>query len=138
MNDRWLILGGLGLFLLLVTWPLWQGLAAGTTSAGPQLPKAKAGTVCVAPVDWMRSSHMELLMAWRDGKVRRQERTYLGSNGTSYAVSLSATCLNQCHGGDQEKFCSRCHAYAGVPAPDCWRCHVAPVRTAALAAGGAQ
>ena len=138
MNDRRLILAGLGLFLLLVTWPIWQGLASGAKNGGPKVPKAKAGTACVAPSEWMRSSHMELLMAWRDGKVRRQQRTYLAFDGKSYPVSLSATCLNQCHGGDQEQFCARCHAYAGVPAPDCWRCHVAPVKTVALVTGGDQ
>jgi len=141
MNDRWLIFAGLLLFTALVTYPVWHGLAARSSTAGPELRKVPGQASCVAPRETMRRSHMALLMAWRDGKVRRQQRQYAAADGQVYAVSLTGTCLTRCH-GSKEQFCDRCHAYAGVPAPDCWGCHTSPAteagpQTASLP-GGAQ
>ena len=84
---------------------------------------------------------MNLLMNWRDGKVREQKRRYTAYDGKVYDVSLAGTCLTQCH-GSKDDFCDRCHIYAGVPAPDCWGCHISPpaasTATAAITAGGAR
>ncbi|MBE0596441.1 MAG: sulfate reduction electron transfer complex DsrMKJOP subunit DsrJ [Desulfuromonadales bacterium] len=125
MRDRVLIFAGLSLFLALVTYPVWQGLAARSSTAGPVLPATAAGQKCVAPRDVMRVAHMEMLMSWRDLKVRENQRTYTAADGTVYTIDLTATCLTQCH-GPKEKFCDSCHAYAGVPAVNCWSCHTSP------------
>jgi hypothetical protein len=123
MGDRFLIFTGLVLFVALVTFPVWRDLAEGTTTKGPKVQAAQ-GKTCVAPVEYMRTDHMDLLMAWRAGKVRHQKRRYTAFNGKVYRVSLTNTCL-RCHGGEQE-FCGRCHAYAGVPPLVCWKCHLSP------------
>lgn len=139
MRDRLLIFSGLCLFVALVTFPVWQGISAQTSTEEPAVKRAREGKTCVAPRNFMRVAHMDLLMAWRDGKVREQRRRYTAYDGTVYDVSLTKTCLNQCHGSKAD-FCDRCHAYAGVPAPDCWGCHTSPpaesTRTASASAGG--
>jgi hypothetical protein len=71
----------------------------------------------------MRSSHMDLLNAWRDDVVRRADRVWVGPHGKEYDKSLSLTCMG-CHSNKAE-FCDRCHNYASVN-PYCWECHVAP------------
>ena len=70
----------------------------------------------------MRADHMQLLVAWRDESVRQAQTTYVASDGKKYDISLTGTCL-KCH--SKEKFCDRCHSYAGVQ-PNCWSCHTAP------------
>lgn len=137
MRDRILIYAGLCFFVALVTFPVWRGVAAHSSTRGPEL-KAPVGQACVAPRTTMREKHMDLLMEWRDAKVRLGERRYVAADGKSYAISLSGTCLNQCH-GSKDQFCDRCHQFAGVPVPDCWGCHLSPAaepaRVAAVAAG---
>ncbi|MBT0651438.1 sulfate reduction electron transfer complex DsrMKJOP subunit DsrJ [Geomobilimonas luticola] len=138
MGDRPLIYGGLCLFVALVTFPVWKGVAAQSSTKGPEVKAVVDKKQCVAPRAYMREAHMELLVAWRDGKVRRQERHYTARDGTVYNVSLTGTCLTQCH-GSKEKFCDSCHEYAGVSAPNCWGCHTSPpaepAKMAAAAAG---
>jgi hypothetical protein len=143
MNDRPVIIGGLVLFLALVTFPIWYNVAAGTSPRPPALTPPSAGGVavvraresssgrgpaasCVAPRDYMRASHMTLLAGWRDDVVRRGDRRYVAYDGHRYEKSLSATCFT-CH-DNKVQFCDRCHDYAGVN-PTCTDCHVAP-RTA--------
>lgn len=138
MRDRLLIYAGLGLFVLLVAYPVWYGLFAGTTAAGPDITTARGKGDCVAPKNEMRAAHMTLLMGWRDTKVRNGERTFRNRDGAEYAISLTGTCLTRCHGGNREKFCDRCHSFAGVPTPDCWQCHVSPVTPVASMTGGQQ
>ncbi len=124
MRDRALIYAGLAFFLALVTFPVWHNLRAGTSSKGPE-PKLPANEKqCVAPTAYMRSSHMDLLVSWREGVVRQRERVYRAFNGRTYNVSLTGTCLSQCH-QNKADFCDRCHNYAGVTAY-CWDCHVDP------------
>ena len=125
MRDRLLIYTGLLLFVALVTFPLWQGLAARGSTKGPELKLPAGRKNCVAPIPYMREAHMDLLMKWRDAKVRGQMRRFTANDGTTYNVSLTGTCLTQCH-GSREQFCDRCHAYAGVPTPTCWGCHTSP------------
>ena len=116
MRDKPVIYLGLLLFVALVTFPLWQGLAARSSTREPDVRKAAGHKNCVAPRSYMREAHMELLMKWRDAKVRGRQRNYTAYDGAVYAISLSGACLTKCH-GSKDEFCDRCHVYAGVPTP---------------------
>ncbi len=126
MRDRGIIVAGLSLLLVLITFPIWYNLAAGTTSKGPDPKLPVQEKTCVAPVDYMRTSHMDLLMTWRDQVVRQHVRTFTADDGKNYTMSLTQTCM-KCH-ANKADFCDRCHGYAGV-APTCWDCHVDPKLT---------
>ena len=78
---------------------------------------------CVEATPFMRDSHMKLLIQWRDQVVRENMRLYKGSDGKTYTMSLTNTCLN-CH-SNKEQFCDQCHNYVGV-SPNCWNCHIIP------------
>ena len=125
MYNGGLIKAGLALFLVLATFPLWYNLALGDSAARPELemPDPAVHPNCVAPLEQMRSSHMDLLDDWRDAVVRDGERIYTADDGTKYEMSLTKTCMD-CH-TNKEKFCDRCHDYMDV-APYCWDCHNAP------------
>lgn len=123
MRDRVLIFCGLALFVSFVTYPVWHGVASGNRE--PELARVAGQSSCVAPRSFMRQSHMALLNQWRNAKVRSGQRSFAAADGTPFVISLSGTCLTQCHGSAAE-FCDRCHRYAGVPAPDCWHCHTSP------------
>ena len=123
MRDRYVIIAVLVLALVALTSPVWYARVEGESARGPDLKRPLRETACVMPVAYMRTSHMDLLMTWRDGVVRRHERTWTAPDGKHYAASLSGTCL-KCHSNKAE-FCDRCHAYANV-APYCWDCHVDP------------
>ena len=123
MRDRPFIVGGVIVFAVFVTVPFWRSLATPTaTLALPVIKSPALERQCVAPVTYMRTSHMQLLHEWRDGVVRTGQRKYIAYNGKVYEKSLTQTCLSACHGSRQE-FCDRCHAYSGVSALDCWNCH---------------
>jgi [DsrC]-trisulfide reductase subunit J len=134
MRDRVLIYFGLFLFLALATFPVWHGVAAQTSTREPEVKTAAGEKSCVAPRAYMRQAHMELLMRWRDARVRGQERRYTAYDGKVYAISLTRTCLTQCH-GSKDEFCDRCHSYAGVSAPNCWGCHTSPPAVQGAMAG---
>lgn len=123
MRDRPFIYAALVSFLLLMGTPLWVSMARETPPARPELLAPEKGTACVAPLDYMRSSHMLLLAEWRQSAVRDGLRTYTTHTGAEVKISLSGTCL-RCHGSRAE-FCDRCHSYAGVN-PSCANCHVDP------------
>ncbi len=123
MRDRVWIHAGLLLFLGLFTYPVWHGLAAHTNSKPPALVLPAKAKQCVAPLSYMRSDHMKLLMDWRYQVVRDNSWQYVSYNGTAYEKNLTGTCLN-CH--NQEKFCQRCHTYVGIRTPYCWSCHIDP------------
>ncbi|MBZ5497239.1 MAG: sulfate reduction electron transfer complex DsrMKJOP subunit DsrJ [Acidobacteriia bacterium] len=125
MRDRGVIVAGLLAFLGLISFPFWYDLGAGKTAKGPELRLPEHEKECVAPVPYMKTSHMKLLNEWRDQVVRNGIRTYTAYNGKTYAISLTGTCLQRCHVGKAE-FCDRCHAYNGVRSPYCWDCHVDP------------
>ncbi|MBI4875142.1 MAG: sulfate reduction electron transfer complex DsrMKJOP subunit DsrJ, partial [Acidobacteria bacterium] len=74
------------------------------------------------PTPYMRTSHMDLLIQWREQAVRNHNRAYTAFDGKKYDISLSGTCLTQCHAAKAD-FCDRCHNYSGVSAY-CWDCHV--------------
>jgi hypothetical protein len=125
MRDRLFIYFGLLLFLAFVTFPFTYNLAAGQTSKKPDVQLPKKEKRCVASTAYMKSSHMQLLLQWREDRVRRDIRSYAAFDGTSYPVSLTGTCLTRCH-ESKEKFCDRCHSYAGVQGPYCMDCHIDP------------
>ena len=116
---------GLIVFVVLACLPLWYSMASGKPTTPPklQLPDPKIHPRCVAPVEYMRSSHMTLLNQWRDSVVRNGERVYVADDGAKYNMSLTKTCLD-CH-SNREKFCDECHTYMGLE-PYCWKCHVTP------------
>ncbi len=123
MRDRGIIIGGLTLFLVLITFPLWYNRAAGTTSKGPEPKLPIEEKTCVAPLEYMRTSHMDLLVTWRDEVVRQHNRKFVASDGKTHTISLTQTCM-KCHASKAD-FCDRCHDYAGVK-PYCWDCHIDP------------
>ncbi len=123
MHDTGKILLGLGAFAGLVTWPVWY--AAGRRSEPPELQRPKDAKQCIEPTSYMRARHMQLLDSWRDAVVRRAEHVYVASDGQQHVMSLTGTCLS-CH-AEPDKFCNRCHEYAGVDV-FCWDCHHARKR----------
>ncbi len=128
MRDRFLIFAGLTAFVALITFPAWYGRAAGTTSRPPDLKLPAKEKQCVAPISTMRTSHMQMLIQWREEAVRQGIRTFTTADGRVYRISLTGTCLG-CH--DKQGFCDRCHNYAAVK-PVCWDCHVDPAQAAQL------
>jgi hypothetical protein len=124
MRERILIAAGLLLFLGVFTYPVWWAAALGTRASAPELQLPQHATTCVAPVAYMRASHMQLLSSWRNDAVRQGVHKFHAADGHVYDVSLSRTCLGQCH--SKTEFCDRCHAYSGVSAPSCWQCHNDP------------
>ena len=123
MRRRAPIAIGLLVLVALAAWPVWRALASPPPSA-PELARPVGATECVAPTDYMRASHMKLLVEWRDRVVRDGVRSYTDGKGRVVTMSLSKTCIGACH-TDKTKFCDRCHDYAGVK-PTCWDCHVVP------------
>ena len=131
MNDRNMIVGGLGIFVILVLFPLWWGWVAGNSGDPPDLTAELANTPgpCVMDSQYMRESHMDLLNRWRDEVVRGDARFFSAADGFGLEQgrerdekSLSQTCL-RCH--DQTRFCDSCHEYSAV-VPTCWNCHIDP------------
>ncbi len=123
MRDRVWIFAGLLLFLAVFSYPVWYSLTVRATTRPPALVLPAKAKECVAPTEYMRKSHMKLLLDWRDKVVRQDQLKYTAPDGKVYDMSLTRTCLN-CH--DKEGFCDRCHTYAGVSSPYCWDCHVDP------------
>ena len=122
MYDGHKIIPGLILFLAVLLSPFLYSVSTGQAAAKPDLVKPAEEKACVEPAAWMKANHMELLIQWRDDFVRNGDATYVASDGKKYDISLTGTCL-KCH--SKEKFCDRCHSYAGVQ-PNCWSCHTAP------------
>jgi len=131
MRDRVLIFAGLVVLVGSFTFPFWQPVGARSAASGPELELPADAEHCVAPLDYMRSSHMQLLHEWRDDVVRNQQRDYLAYDGQVFEMSLTKTCLGQCH-TSREEFCDSCHAYAAVPTPNCWSCHLSVETTGSL------
>jgi hypothetical protein len=122
MKDKKLIITGVIIFFIIITFPLWYN--HGKAAPQPELKltaKAKAAKVCVRSTEFMKAEHMQLLDVWRDSVVRRGERIYVSPEGKEYTMSLTNTCLD-CH-SNKADFCDRCHNYASVR-PYCWDCHI--------------
>ena len=125
MRDRSLIYLGLLIFLAVITLPFTYNLVGGIPGPMPDLDLPENETECVESTEYMRNSHMQLLVDWREDMVREDIRTYTSSNGSIHDISLTNTCLAQCHTSKAD-FCDRCHNYAGVQNPYCWDCHIDP------------
>ncbi len=124
MRDRPIIVAGLLVFVGLFAFPMWHARAKYSPNA-PDVKLPVGEKQCVAPVAYMRDSHMQMLLDWREQVVRSNQRQFTAFNGKVYDKSLTRTCLAQCH-TDKSQFCDRCHTYAGVSGPYCWDCHVQP------------
>lgn len=124
MRDRSLIYLGLLVFLAAITLPFTYNLIAGSGSM-PELKYPENETQCVESKEFMRSSHMQLLIDWREALVRENVRTYTNSDNRTFNISLTNTCLAQCHTSKAD-FCDQCHGYTGVQDPYCWNCHIDP------------
>jgi len=121
MYDTGKIIPGLAVFVGLVTSPFWYNPVFGSGEPGPpKLEKPAVAKKCVEDTAFMRSSHMQLLLEWRETAVREGRRTVATAEG-EIDKSLTNTCL-ACH-GKHEAFCDRCHAYVDVK-PFCWDCHL--------------
>jgi hypothetical protein len=123
MRDRTRVALGLGAFLLLAAYPVWNALGGTADPGRPELEPAVEQPDCVEDSAYMAANHQELLNRWRTAVVRDGERTYVSSTGVEHEMSLTNTCL-RCH-ADQDAFCGACHRYAEVE-PTCWNCHVVP------------
>lgn len=124
LYDKKMVVTGLAVFLIIVTFPFWYNMGSAAPAPQPKLTdKAKEAKVCVAPTEYMRANHMQLLNLWRTDVVRNGDRLYVtaDSHSRTYTMSLSNTCLD-CHSNKVE-FCDPCHNYAAVT-PYCWECHI--------------
>ncbi len=128
MYDIAKIILGIIIFLAIATSPFWFNQATGQAEYMPDpviysknIPGQEA---CVMPVDFMRSSHMDLLNEWRQTVVRDGNRIFISPDGKEYRMSLTNTCMT-CHPNKSE-FCDKCHNFMAVTEPDCWNCHVQP------------
>jgi hypothetical protein len=77
---------------------------------------------CIAPTEYMRSHHMQVLDDWRHSGAR-DNHPYISPDGHKFTKSLD-TCLG-CHGAGGI-FCFSCHQYANAK-PNCWNCHISPL-----------
>jgi hypothetical protein len=121
MYDGGRILTGLVIFLALITLPLWYNQALGEAGHKPEVKIETEASECVAPTQYMRTSHMVLLNEWREMVVRGRDRVHVAPDGKEYEISLSNTCM-ECH-PNRKEFCQQCHDYVGVD-PYCWDCHI--------------
>lgn len=129
MKNKGLIIAGLVVFFIIALTPWWWNLVAGTKAAAPVpklTAKAEAAKNCVESKDFMKKEHMQLLDKWREEVVRNGRRTYINTNGQSFDMSLTNTCLD-CHSNKAE-FCDKCHNYTSV-SPYCFDCHNIPKET---------
>ena len=120
MYKGGIIIAGLAVFVLLVTFPFWFGVASGSSPPDPVAPEEGS---CVKDAEWMAAWHMDLLDDWRDAVVRDGDREPVMIDGKPYKKSLTLTCM-ECH-DNKDEFCDACHDYAGVD-PFCWDCHIEP------------
>ncbi len=124
MSDKGKIIGGLVVFVVLVTFPLWHTVAAGGEATQPELEYPVGESQCIEDTEFMRANHMDILNQWRNSVIRDGETAeYTASSGQQFAMSLTGTCMD-CH-DNRATFCTACHDYSNVT-PKCWNCHVEP------------
>jgi hypothetical protein len=140
--DAKYVIPGLIIFFALATFTLWPNLGKTIPAPQPKLDTpviqklAEADRKCVLPTPTMRSTHMQMLVDWRENVVRSREkgapgvREFVTPDGKKYLASLTNTCMN-CHSNKAE-FCDTCHNYAAVT-PNCWGCHLETGKTLAEA-----
>ena len=126
-NNKWgLILLGLAIFVIGVTFPFWydkEKTAPPALSLETPEIAGSADKKCVEDKAFMRANHMKLLNAWRDEAVREGKRIYTAKDGRTFEKSLTGSCI-RCH-SNKEQFCDRCHNYVGAK-PSCFDCHIVP------------
>ncbi|MBT8334442.1 MAG: sulfate reduction electron transfer complex DsrMKJOP subunit DsrJ [Desulfobacterales bacterium] len=122
MYNKGMVIAGLIIFVLLVTFPIWFNRLDAGPMPKPELPPG-GEKECVAPAAVMRDTHMQLLNEWRDDVTRNSNREVIVVAGKEYGKGLQLACM-QCH-SNKEKFCDSCHEYAAVQ-PTCWDCHISP------------
>ena len=97
---------------------------AGAVPAGvlPDIPKGK-GKSCIAPTDFMRRNHMNLL------KHDRYETVHFGNRQVKASLKQCVSChaVNGANNipvtvEDPKHFCRACHDYVAVKI-DCFECH---------------
>ncbi len=123
MYDAGKIIGGLIIFLILITFPIWYNASSGQTDNVPDPKIITDAKMCVEDAAYMKTNHMNLLNDWRDLVVRDGIRYFDAPDGNRYEMSLSNTCMS-CHSNKSE-FCDQCHNYLSVD-PYCWDCHIEP------------
>ncbi len=126
MYNKTMIITGLVIFVLMVTFPVWYNRLDAGPLPKPELPPG-GEKECVASAKVMRDTHMQLLNEWRDDVLRNSDRVALTVGGKEYRKGLQMACM-ECH-SNKEKFCDTCHDYVAVT-PDCWTCHLTPVEAA--------
>jgi hypothetical protein len=121
------IIPGILIAVVLFSFPFWftHGKAAPAPEVSLDTPAIKklATKECIAPKEYMRTSHMVVLNEWRDTAVRDNQRVFTAANGKTYDINLQNTCM-ECH-SNKSQFCDQCHNYTGVN-PYCWNCHIEP------------
>jgi len=124
MHDAGKIIGGLIIFLALITSPIWYNMASGKADYTPELKYVTTEKQCVMPTEYMRARHMDLLNEWRNAVVRDGIRVHTSHEGRKFNISLTNTCMD-CH-SNKTDFCDQCHNYSAVGQPNCWDCHIVP------------
>jgi len=118
---------GLLIFFGLVFSPILPNLGKTVAAPDPKLDTpaiqklAEKDRKCVMPKDYMRASHMQMLVDWREAVVRDGQREFVNPEGKKFTASLSNTCM-ECH-SNKTQFCDQCHNYVAVT-PNCWGCHL--------------
>ena len=124
MYDGKLVIPGLAIFVILMTFPIWKNM--GNAGPTPKPEKPVGVQRCVESAQYMRTSHMQMLDQWRDEALRDGDRAPITIDGVEYDKSLMNGCM-KCH-TDKKKFCDECHVYVSVK-PYCWDCHFLPKET---------
>jgi len=149
MYDASKVIGGVVIFLGLVTAPAWYAQVSGKKNEmptlDPGLPKIDLSSKefedfpkdlpldsegrpkeCIEPKESIRANHMQILNEFRDKVVRENIRDYRSSTGRVFKhMKLTGTCLG-CHTNKKE-FCDKCHDYVGEK-PYCFDCHLEKAR----------
>uniref|UniRef100_Q3AP81 Putative sulfite reductase-associated electron transfer protein DsrJ n=1 Tax=Chlorobium chlorochromatii (strain CaD3) TaxID=340177 RepID=Q3AP81_CHLCH len=119
------IIGGVLIALVASLWSFWPTLQAEKVPDKPSVTASVPidSTVCIAPTEYMRSHHMQILQDWKRTGAR-DPRPHTTPDGRKFQKSLN-TCLG-CH-STNSYFCIMCHDYTHAK-PNCWNCHVAPFK----------
>jgi hypothetical protein len=125
----------LALFVCLAAGAGWavsqeRGAPAGRVPK-PAIAHAK-GDKCVEPVEFMRRSHMEVLLHQRDRTMHEGVRTK--SHSLKGCVECHASPTTGSVAAEKGDFCQSCHSYAAVKI-DCFECHASKPQAVA---GGAK
>ncbi len=98
MRDRGIIYAGLAVFLGADDFPA-------LVQPGGRAPRTRDRSLSFLPSKssvslrskYMRNSHMDLLIQWREQAVRQGDKHFTAFNGKSYTIALVGTCLQLPH-----------------------------------------